>query len=69
MLGVTTKTGKEVAKGLVYRSNQLFSVSAKDMEKVATLHLKKYYDLKTKPEITKAPDEIPQGVGCVALNV
>ena len=67
--GYTTKDGKIVTRGIVYRSNQLNSISAEDMKKIAELGLKNDYDLRTKDEVAKLPDEVPPGVKYTLLNV
>ena len=67
--GYKTRDGATVAKGLVYRSNQLAPISPSDMEKLAQLGLKNDYDLRTEAERTPLPDELPPGVNNVWLNV
>ena len=67
--GYTTKDGKVVTRGIIYRSNQLNSISAEDMNKIAELGLKNDYDLRTKDEVAKLPDEIPPGTKYTLLNV
>lgn len=67
--GYKTKDGKTVARGLVYRSNQLSSISPGDMEKLADLKLKNAYDLRTAEERQKRPEELPNGVQYVVLDV
>ena len=67
--GYKTRDGATVAKGLVYRSNQLAPISPSDMKKLAQLGLKNDYDLRTEAERTPLPDELPPGVNNVWLNV
>jgi len=67
--GYSTKDGKVVARGLVYRSNQLNSISAEDMSEIAELGLKNDYDLRTEDEVAKLPDEVPPGANYTLLNV
>ena len=67
--GYKTKDGKTVARGLVYRSNQLCEISPADMKKLAALKLKTAYDLRTAEERQKRPGEVPPGVNYVWLNV
>jgi len=67
--GYKTRDGSTVAKGLVYRSNQLASISSGDMKKLAQLGLKTDFDLRTEAERTPLPDELPPGVNNVWLNV
>jgi len=67
--GYKTSDGATVAKGLVYRSNQLYEISPVDMKKLAALKLKTAYDLRTAEERKKRPGEVPPGVDYVWLNV
>ena len=67
--GYKTTDGNTVKRGLVYRSNQLHNISASDMLLFANLNLKNVYDLRTAPERTHLPDEIPVGVNNVWLDV
>jgi protein-tyrosine phosphatase len=67
--GYKTKDGATVARGLVYRSNQLAGISPEDMEKIAKLGLKNDYDLRTEAERTPLPDELPPGVNNIWLDV
>ena len=67
--GYKTRDGATVAKGLVYRSNQLAPISPSDMKKLAQLSLKTNYDLRTEAERASLPDQLPPGVTNVWLNV
>ena len=67
--GYKTNNGATVARGLVYRSNQLANISPEDMEKIAKLGLKNDYDLRTEAERTPLPDELPPGVNNIWLDV
>ena len=67
--GYATDEGATVATGLVYRSNQLSDISPEDMEKIAGLDLKVDYDLRTSDEKDARPDELPEGVEYVWLDV
>lgn len=64
-----TADGKTVISGLVFRSNQLSHISPEDMQKLAELKLKNAYDLRTKEERDKRPEELPPGVNYVVLDV
>lgn len=64
-----TTDGLTIARGLVYRSNQLYDISENDMLLLADLHLKNDYDLRTLSEREAKPDELPVGVNDVWLNV
>ncbi len=67
--GYKTSDGAILARGLVYRANQLSGISPGDMEKLAGLKLKNAYDLRTAEEREKRPDELPTGVKYVWLDV
>jgi protein-tyrosine phosphatase len=69
MGGYETANGATVAKGLVYRSNQLFDITPDDMVLIANLNLKNDYDLRTSMERETKPDELPEGVNNVWLDV
>lgn len=69
MGGYKTANGATIARGLVYRSNQLYNISASDMLLLAELNLKNIFDLRTTAERTKNPDEFPVGVNNVWLDV
>jgi len=67
--GYTTSDGATVARGLVYRSNQLSEIPEDDMEKLAALGFKVDYDLRTAAERDARPDELPPGVEYVVVDV
>lgn len=69
MGGYKTADGATVARGLVYRSNQLFDINANDMLLLAKLNLKNDFDLRTAAERGANPDELPEGVNNVWLDV
>jgi len=67
--GYLTTGGSTVAAGLVYRSNQLSGIPPDDMAKLAGLGLKNAFDLRTAAEREKRPEELPDGVNYVVLDV
>jgi protein-tyrosine phosphatase len=67
--GYTTSDGATVARGLVYRSNQLSGISPGDMEKLAALELRTAFDLRTAEEREARPEELPPDAGYVVLDV
>ncbi len=69
MGGYETANGLIVARGLVYRSNQLFDISPDDMLLLANLNLKNDFDMRTIMERETKPDELPDGVINVWLDV
>ena len=69
MGGYKTADGSTIVRGLVYRSNQLYDISANDMLLLANLNLKNDFDLRTISERNAKPDELPDGVNNVWLDV
>jgi len=69
MGGYATADGATIAKGLVYRSNQLYDITTDDMLLLAELNLKNDYDLRTASERSDKPDELPSGVNDIWLDV
>ena len=67
--GYENSDGATVARGLVYRSNQLSKISPEDMEKLAQLDLKNAYDLRTAAEREARPEELPADVNYVVVDV
>ncbi len=67
--GYKTSDGATVAKGLVYRSNQLSGLSRDDMKTLAKLGLRVSLDLRTWDERSARPAELPSGTKFVWLNV
>jgi len=67
--GYATEDGATVARGLVYRSDTFYPMSAEDKEKLEALGLKHDYDLRTTAEVKLQPDEMPPGVRYELLNV
>jgi protein-tyrosine phosphatase len=67
--GYSTRDGMVVRRGLAFRSNQLNPISPDDMTKIAALGLKEDFDMRTKAERDKLPDELPPGVENIWLDV
>ncbi len=67
--GYKTANGATFARGLVYRSNELYNISTNDMLLLAKLNLKNDYDLRRATERNDKPDELPVGVNNVWLDV
>lgn len=67
--GYKTENGATVARGLVYRSNELHNITVSDMALLAKLNLKTAFDLRTSAEREISLDELPAGVNSVWLNV
>jgi protein-tyrosine phosphatase len=66
--GYKTADGRTVARGLLYRSDRL-ALNADDVRKLAALGLVQDYDLRTAAEVQAQPDQIPEGVTWVGLDV
>lgn len=64
-----TADGRRVRTGLVYRSDQPNPMSAEDLERLAALNLKTVFDLRTEEESADQPDQLPEGVALVRLDV
>jgi len=69
MGGYKTTDGSTIVGGLVYRSNQLYNISESDMLLISKLNLKSDFDLRTSVERNDKPDELPEGVNNVWLDV
>lgn len=67
--GYKTADGATVRNGLVYRSNQLSGITPEDMKKIADLKLRNAFDLRTEEEAKTRPEELPEGVTYVHLDV
>jgi protein-tyrosine phosphatase len=67
--GYRTNDGATVARGLVYRSNQLSGIPQDDMDKLARLGLKVAFDLRTATEREARPEELPPDASYVVLDV
>lgn len=69
MGGYKTANGETIARGLLYRSNQLYDINSNDMLLLADLNLKNDFDLRRDTERNDKPDELPVGVNNVWLDV
>jgi protein-tyrosine phosphatase len=67
--GYTTQDGATVAYGLLFRSNQLSGIPDEDMQALASLGLEGAYDLRTAEERHKRPEELPEGVVYIVVDV
>ena len=65
MGGYKTVNGKTIVRGMVYRSNELYNISANDMLLLTNLNLKNDFDLLRATERDDKPDELPVGVNNV----
>jgi protein-tyrosine phosphatase len=67
--GYRTGDGRRVRWGLLYRSDALSELSERDVETLASLGLRRVYDLRSEAERRDARDRLPQGVEVIALPV
>ncbi len=67
--GHRTADGRIVRTGLVYRSDQPSPMTAEDVERLATLGLRTVFDLRGADEAADRPDQLPEGVERVPLDV
>lgn len=67
--GYTTREGAVVRQKTLYRSDQFNPVSRDDLRRLQALNLKTAFDLRTEEERAQRPDQLPQGVAIVPLDV
>lgn len=67
--GYKTRDGATIARGLAYRSDTFYPMTAEDDRKLLVLRLKNDYDLRTTAEAKAQPDQMPAGVRYHLLNV
>ena len=58
--GYATIDGKQVKKGVLYRSDDLADLSSSDLETFAALGVKRVYDLRSEGEIEGDPNRLPE---------
>ena len=69
--GYNTMDGRQIKKGVLYRSDHLGQISKEDLEKIAALGVKTEYDLRGEAERTSSPPRLPEivPVKVVTLSV
>ncbi len=69
--GYHTMDGRQIKKGVLYRSDHLGQITKKDLEKIAALGVKTEYDLRGEAERTREPPRLPEivPVKVVTLSV
>jgi protein-tyrosine phosphatase len=65
--GYTTKDGKKVKMGLLYRSAALNALTDADVDKIAALNIKFDFDFRGPYEVKTAPDKIPTTTTRISL--
>ena len=58
--GITTLNGKRLKMGYIYRSDKLSEITETDLDKLDNLEIKNVIDLRTQPEVSEEPDNIPK---------
>jgi len=64
--GYRTLDGREIKKGVLYRSDHLSKITKRDLETVAALGVKTVYDLRNEEETESFPQRLPE---IVPVNV
>jgi protein-tyrosine phosphatase len=67
--GYRTMDGRELMKGLLYRSDHLSKVTKRDIEKVAALGVKTVYDLRGEEERKSSPQRLPKIVSMEVVSL
>ena len=67
--GYRTMDGREVKKGLLYRSDHLSKVTKRDIERVAALGVKTVYDLRGEEERKSSPERLPEIVSMEVVSL
>jgi protein-tyrosine phosphatase len=67
--GYRTIDGREVKKGVLYRSDHLDKITKKDLEKVAALGVKTVYDLRGEEERERDPERLPEIVSVEVVSL
>jgi protein-tyrosine phosphatase len=67
--GWPTRDGRQVRRGLVYRSTQLNQLTGADMATFEALGIRSVYDLRTAKERAQQPDQLPSGTQYVVIDV
>src|SRR5579871_3771868 len=65
--GYTTKYGKQVRWGKIYRSADISKLTDGDLSLLSELHIKMVCDLRGEQEAAAAPDKLPDGVERILL--
>ncbi len=67
--GFTTKSGKKMKTGIIYRSDDLSQLTNKDLIKLSKLKLKSIFDFRTPNEYEPKPDRIPKNKGIKKIHI
>ena len=58
--GYRTMDGREIKKGVLYRSDHLNKITKSDIEMVAALRVNTVYDLRSEEERARDPSRLPE---------
>jgi len=67
--GYRTVDGKEIKKGVLYRSDHLSKITKRDVERVAALGVKTVYDLRGEDERERDPERLPKIVSMKVVSL
>jgi protein-tyrosine phosphatase len=67
--GYSTVDGREIKKGVLYRSDHLSKITKRDFEKVAALGVKTVYDLRGEEERESYPQQLPEIVSVEVVSL
>jgi len=67
--GYRTMDGREIKKGVLYRSDHLSKVTKRDVERVAALGVKTVYDLRGEEERERDPQRLPEIVSMKVVSL
>jgi len=67
--GYHTMDGREIKKGVLYRSDHLIKVTKRDVERVAALGVKTVYDLRGEEERERDPQRLPEIVSMKVVSL
>jgi protein-tyrosine phosphatase len=67
--GYLTQDGRRVRWGLLFRSDRLSELNDGDVDTLASLGLRRVYDLRSENERMDHEDRLPEGVAAIALPV
>ena len=61
--------GRQIKKGVLYRSDHLGQITKKDLEKIAALGVKTVYDLRSQEERERWPQRLPEIVSLQVVSL
>jgi len=67
--GYHTMDGRQIKKGVLYRSDHLDNITKRDFEKIAALGVKTVYDLRGEEERERDPQRLPEIVSVEVVSL